>query len=121
MTTPPSDALTCAVCGEAAESAIWLSECFRCVRPFHLNPYNNQPGKDCGDAVLGGDAGVETYCNDCTEAELRAAEAAVGRDRARAESMVRSLHGDQLPLPPPGVGMPPAPGTRRTFRRIEDD
>ncbi|MCK9485297.1 MAG: hypothetical protein M0R73_01145 [Dehalococcoidia bacterium] len=119
--TPAQDDLTCAVCGEVAEASLWLSECFSCGRYFHLSPYNadsGMAGKDCGDAVLGESLGVETHCGDCIEAERRTAEAAVGPGRARAESMVRTLFGDELPLPPPS---PPAPSERRPFRRVEDD
>ncbi len=121
MGDAPASDLTCAVCGEQAEAAIWLSECFACGRSFHLNPYNAASGieaKDCGDAVLGESLGVETYCGDCIEAERRAAEAALGPERARAEAMVRSLYGEELPLPPAGA---PAPAERRAFRRVEDD
>lgn len=116
------EALTCAVCSEAAESAVWLSECFDCGRPFHLNPYNNQPGKDCGDAMFGAESvGIETRCGDCLSAKQRLLEAAVGPARARAEAMMHELHGDQLPLPPLGVSRPPVTGERRQFHRVEDD
>ena len=121
MAGAPAEDLTCAVCGEQAESAEWLSECFNCGRVFHLNPYSGprgEGGKDCGDAVLGESLGVESYCGDCIEAERRAAEAALGPERARAEAMVHSLYGDELPLPPPSA---PPPAERRTFRRVEDD
>ncbi len=118
MPGAPVEDLTCAVCGEEAESAAWLSECFNCGRAFHLNPYQNRPGRDCGDALLGETLGVESYCADCLEAERRAAEAALGPDRARAERMVHSLFGEELPLPPP---TPPAPAERRPFRRVEDE
>ncbi|MEX1022145.1 MAG: hypothetical protein WD058_03255 [Dehalococcoidia bacterium] len=118
MTYPVSD-LTCAVCEETAESAEWLSECLECRRPFHLNPYNNRPGRDCGDALLGGESsGVETFCSDCLAAEQRAARAAMGPEGARAEAMVRSLHGDALQMPPAAPA--PAEGRRR-FRRVDGE
>lgn len=116
------EALICAVCGQAAESAVWLSMCFQCGRQFHLNPYNNQPGQDCGDAIFGAESvGIETHCGDCLGAQQRLMEAALGPQRARAEAMMRELHGDQLPLPPPGASRAPNAGKRRQFRRVEDD
>ena len=37
----------CAVCGEAVDGST-SSTCNSCGRPFHLNPRNDRPGKDCG-------------------------------------------------------------------------
>lgn len=114
------DTLTCAVCDADAESVHHLSECFECARWFHLNPYSNQPGQDCGDASIGPTDGIETYCNDCIEAIQRRHVAAIGSERARAESMAQTMFGGNMPLPPASPGGPTAEGTRR-FRRIDDE
>lgn len=116
----PSD-LTCGVCGEQAEHPTLLAECFDCSRWFHLNPYSNQPGRDCGDAVIGSSDGIETTCNDCIEAAERQRVAALGVDRARAEGLAGTVLGGQVPLPPARPGEPPSEGTRRVFRRVEDE
>ena len=73
----PTD-LTCAICEEVAEEPAHLAECLECSRWFHLNPYSNRPGKDCGDAVIGMGDGIETTCNDCIEAAERRRVAALG-------------------------------------------
>lgn len=39
--------LACTVCGEPVDEAI-SSICNQCGERFHLNPRNDQPGKDCG-------------------------------------------------------------------------
>lgn len=71
----------CGIC-ELVAGARLLQECFRCNTPFHLNPYSNVEGIDCGDAVLASDPesfGIEYYCNPCIDAindEIQAAEAA---------------------------------------------
>jgi hypothetical protein len=116
----PPDDLTCAVCGQVADSALLLTECFDCARWFHLNPYSNQPGKDCGDAGIGPNEGVETFCQDCLDAREREYEARLGRDRARAESMARSFLGDGIQLPP-STGSVPSEPARRALRRVEDE
>lgn len=116
----PTD-LTCAVCDEAAEDVAHLAECIECDRWFHLNPYSNRPGKDCGDAVIGQTDGVETICNDCIEATERRRVAALGADRARAEGLAGTVLGSHIPLPPERPGDPPPDGARRAFRRVDDE
>jgi len=37
----------CAVCGEPVDGGN-SSTCNSCGQPFHLNPRNDRPGKDCG-------------------------------------------------------------------------
>ena len=88
----------CAICGEQAEAAL-LQECFHCGRTFHLNPYNNQPGQDCGDALIGESLGVHYLCDICIEAANNEASGETSSSAATA------------PSPPP-----PAP-TRETPRR----
>lgn len=117
--------LTCVVCAEPAESAVYLAECFTCRGWFHLNPYSNRPARDCGDAGIGAIEGVETYCANCIEATKRA-ERAAGSGDARVASMVRAVLGDGMQLPPgaangPATGPAIAPGQRRSFRRVEDE
>ncbi|MCK9495580.1 MAG: hypothetical protein M0R75_08800 [Dehalococcoidia bacterium] len=119
MRTPPD--LVCAVCHEEAEDASLLSECLDCSRWYHLNPYSNRPGKDCGDAMLGSGDGVETICNDCIEAAEHRRVAALGADRAKAEGLAGTVLGSHIPLPPQRPGEAPPEGARRAFRRVEDE
>jgi len=116
----PTD-LTCAVCEEPAQEVAHLAECLECSRWFHLNPYSNRPGKDCGDAVIGMGDGIETNCNDCIEAAERRRVAALGADRARAEGLAGTILGSHFPLPPARPGEAPPEGARRTFRRVDDE
>lgn len=57
----------CAICGEQELDRRLLHECFNCYRLYHLNPYANQPGKDCGDAVIGEEFGLYYYCEQCLQ------------------------------------------------------
>lgn len=116
-----TDDLTCAVCEEEAESILHLAECFTCRRLFHLNPYNNRPGKDCGDAGLGSVEGIETYCADCIDAARRMEAAGSDSDQARVASIVRTVLGEGMQLPQGSSNRPPVPGQRRTFRRVQDE
>ena len=82
----------CAVCGEPEDPSN-SSICSNCGQPFHLNPRNDQPGKDCG-AVWINDYGIkrvfaaagQTRPDDETESERRAKQA----ERLRA--LVRFGH-----------------------------
>jgi hypothetical protein len=121
-----AEAARCAICGEPEPNVALLSDCFDCGAWFHLNPYSDRPGIDCGDAVLGETLGVHFYCLRCIE--LRNATAP-GMDpaRARAEAMIAALHGDALGFPaaPPAPPVPQAPAAprgrapRRRYRRID--
>src|SRR5690606_34632861 len=111
----PTD-LTCAICGETAADATELAECLECRRWFHLNPYSNRPGKDCGDAVIGESDGIVMMCNECAEAEERRRIAALGVDRTQADALGGGPLGGQVPVPPSTSEAPP-----RTFRRVEDE
>ena len=116
----PTD-LTCAICEEVAEEPAHLAECLECSRWFHLNPYSNRPGKDCGDAVIGMGDGIETTCNDCIEAAERRRVAALGAERSKLEGLAGTILGSHFPLPTERAGEAPAEGARRTFRRVEDE
>lgn len=95
-----ADSTTCEICDETAETEL-LQECFECGRTFHLNPYNNRPGKDCGDALIGASFGVHYYCTPCLEAA--SGEANSGGAASAA------------PPPPPARSDVP----RRRYRRQE--
>jgi len=58
---------TCDICNESGEDARLFSECIICSRMFHLNPYNNDEQKDCGDAIVGESEGIEFWCGSCLE------------------------------------------------------
>ena len=106
----------CAVCG-LEDDPVLLARCFRCGETFHLNPYSNRPGRDCGDAILGEvEMGVHYYCNPCLEAmnveaggggstRPGAARAATGATAARHT----------------GGGAPPLPARRPVSRRSDPD
>lgn len=120
----------CAVCLAMEPDAARISVCYDCGEPFHLNPYSNREGIDCGDAVLGENQGLYLFCRRCLEAEEAAAARPADADpgRARAEAMMAALHGAALPPPvPPPAAPPPATGiraarrTRRRYRRIDAD
>ncbi len=42
-----AEAQVCVVCGEPVDESN-SSMCNSCGQPFHLNPRNDRPGKDCG-------------------------------------------------------------------------
>jgi hypothetical protein len=58
--------VTCEICDEQSISEL-LQQCFSCSRTYHLNPFSNKPGRDCGDAVIGESLGVYYYCRACME------------------------------------------------------
>ncbi len=113
----------CGICGEVEETP--LVECFECGIRFHLAVRKDQPGKDCGDAILGESMGVEMICNNCID--LRR----VGDDAgANLMGLYNAMVGGQLPTPRPAAPAPPPPPTRsprspagerprRRFRRID--
>ncbi|MSQ35732.1 MAG: hypothetical protein EXR63_01110 [Dehalococcoidia bacterium] len=68
---------TCTVCNEPEPPPALLSECFGCAQPYHLNPYANRPGKDCGDAWIGDDAlTLQFFCQRCIDRARQQAGAA---------------------------------------------
>jgi hypothetical protein len=102
----------CEICGEGGAVEL-LQDCFRCGRRYHLNPYNNQPGKDCGDAVIGASLGVQYLCDICLE-ELNV-DATAGRQPAAAAPLVPPAP----PPPPPAPSRAPGETPRRRYRRQE--
>lgn len=126
----------CGICGVAAEPVL-LQMCFRCDTLYHLNPYSNVEGIDCGDAIIGTELGLYYYCSPCIvaindeindlvlqESQQREAERQPGWRAASAPGTTVS----ETPAPPPtkpstappaapprAVGSPP----RRRFRRID--
>ena len=108
-----ADVIRCGVCGIEDEPEL-LTYCFRCAIMFHLNPYSNRPGRDCGDAVLGEvELGVFYYCEPCL---VILNDEAIAAERGNAPSQSPPLPPSVAAPPPP----PPAPpGTRRRFRRVD--
>jgi len=113
----------CGICGEVEETP--LVECLECGLRFHLALRKDQPGKDCGDAVLGESMGVEMICNSCID--LRRAGEDAG---ANLMGLYNAMVGGRLPTPPSMPPAPPPPATpparptlgerpRRRFRRID--
>ncbi|MQA00894.1 MAG: hypothetical protein GEU80_16500 [Dehalococcoidia bacterium] len=122
----------CAICQRTEHNAALLSPCYGCGSMFHLNPYSNREGIDCGDAILGETLGVHFYCQRCLdEIDREEREAAGDSPHARAAAMVESLHAGGLPLPPPAPAEPTPPrdgapppakqrgGARRRYRRVD--
>jgi predicted nucleic acid-binding Zn-ribbon protein len=110
VTEDTAPAGRCEICGEDGAAEL-LQDCFHCGRRYHLNPYNNQPGKDCGDAVIGASLGVHYLCDVCLE-EL--SEEATTGETARAASTA-----PHAPTPPPAAPRDPGATPRRRYRRQE--
>lgn len=108
MSAEPVPASRCEICGEHG-TAEFLQDCFRCGRSYHLNPYNNQPGKDCGDALIGPSLGVHYLCDICLE-EINDAALTAESGRAAGAPPIPAA-----PAPPPAPTRTP----RRRYRRQE--
>ncbi len=122
----------CGICGVAAEPVL-LQMCFRCDTLYHLNPYSNVEGIDCGDAVIGAELGLYYYCSPCIvaineeinelvmqESQQREAQRQPGW---RAPGTVSEAPAEPS-APPPSSTPPAAPRAtaappRRRFRRID--
>jgi predicted nucleic acid-binding Zn-ribbon protein len=113
----------CVICGETEPDRRLLSQCFGCGQRYHLNPYSNQPGKDCGDAVLGEEFGLFYYCETClvdVNDEYRAATNSLPAPDAGAPNALPELPPRPTGDMPPGLPPRPARETRpRRFRRID--
>ncbi|HET6549977.1 MAG TPA: hypothetical protein VFG79_16050 [Solirubrobacter sp.] len=119
---------TCAVCGGHEADPALLSRCFECGATFHLNPYSDRPGIDCGDAVIGPSMGVYFLCRPCLDAiDREAREAMGGSEHDRAAAMAQAMLGSGFAPPPPTPASrvrPQAPRParrrpRRRYRRID--
>lgn len=127
----------CGICGLAAEPVL-LQMCFRCDTLYHLNPYSNVAGIDCGDAIIGTELGLYYYCSPCIvaineelnelvlqESQQREAQqrqpgwrATPAADAAPSEAPAPSsapASATPSAAPPRAAGSPP----RRRFRRID--
>ena len=125
-----SDTKVCGICGDANDPTPVVL-CIQCLTPFHLSLRKDQPGKDCGDAILGESMGVEMICNRCIDEQRAGADP--GADML---SMFAAMSEGRL-VPPMSAAAPPeppvvqprpqrpapAPATddrpRRRFRRID--
>jgi hypothetical protein len=64
--------LACTVCGEHVDEAS-SSTCNYCGERFHLNPRNDQPGKDCGAVWISEQhLALEFACQRCLDGETPA-------------------------------------------------
>jgi len=110
----------CAICEETVDDPGLLTECMGCGRWFHLRRRMDQPGTDCGDAIVGEALGVETYCQPCLDRMDREAAAAMTKED-RAMAVARMMMGEHAPRPAqPDPTVPPPPPGRRRFQRVED-
>ncbi len=55
----------CYICDLSDAAVEFFQQCYSCGQTFHLNPFSNKPGKDCGDAILGESQGLYYYCELC--------------------------------------------------------
>jgi hypothetical protein len=120
---------SCGICGVEAEPVL-LQMCFRCDVQYHLNPYSNREGIDCGDAIIGPELGVYYYCAPCLVAINDEVNALVLQQTQAMEQERRpgwvapgfSSPAVEPASPPPARPAPPRPAgspPRRRFRRIE--
>jgi len=71
---------TCTVCAAVEDDPMLLEICSGCGQFFHLNPFQNRPGQDCGNVWAGGgvNPALQFGCNHC----LQAAGFAIGGEPA---------------------------------------
>ena len=129
--------LQCAICGETADDPRLVTECLSCSRTFHLNPYNDDQHKDCGDALIGPTQGVEFWCEACLSRLNEEMSAhppdprSVIDDLAVAPEVLQERRAEQAAAqrPQPAArasraGAPPARRSRsrpsKRYRRIDD-
>ena len=103
----------CIVCAEESDEAV-MAVCFRCGDWYHLNPFQNRPGKDCGIAAIGDEeTGIDYYCQLCLE-EMRIEMA---EEQRRQNMLAEPPATPSAPAAPPARAASPPP--RRRFRRID--
>lgn len=115
MNESTHDELTCRVCGKREDDPALISYCADCARPFHLNPFNNREGIDCGDVWSGGEENpaLQFFCHPCMAAAHEEAQ--------------RTVDGVSPPPPAPSPAAaaspndngPPPVVPRRRYRRID--
>jgi len=67
-----AEAVTCAVCGGPGDQQT-TSVCHACGEPFHLNPRNDVPGKDCGAVWINEQfLSLEFACQRCLDGDAPA-------------------------------------------------
>jgi hypothetical protein len=119
----------CGICGVGAEPVL-LQMCFRCDVQYHLNPYSNREGIDCGDAIIGPELGVYYYCSPCLVAindeinalVLQESQALEVQRRPGWTALPPTVEAPAPSAPPPARSAPPRPAgspPRRRFRRID--
>ncbi len=132
--TMTGDPVTCFVCGQLEADLRNIQQCFNCGNDFHLNPRNDLPGIDCGDAWIGESLGLEYYCQLCIDQMQResmhgAPDATTARHAEMMQAIAPSYPGapsapmlDVSPTPSRHGEPPPKrerPRVRRRYRRID--
>ncbi len=128
-----SDAKVCGICGDASDPTP-VVVCIECLTPFHLRLRKDEPGKDCGDAILGDSMGIEMICSNCIGERRLGADpgntmlsmfAAMTEGRLVPPEAPRAPRQPDAPQIPPARPSRPAPAPaaedrpRRRFRRID--
>lgn len=132
--TMTGDPVTCFVCGQLEADLRNVQQCFNCGNDFHLNPRNDVPGVDCGDAWIGESLGLEYFCQVCIdEMQHQSMRGAPDATTARHAEMMQAI-APSFPGAPPAPmlasaeaparrGEPPPkrqrPPVRRRYRRID--
>jgi hypothetical protein len=103
--------VTCSVCGRSEAEPRNIQACFECGEPFHLNPRNDVPGIDCGDAWIGESLGLEYYCQRCID-RIQAASIAgqPSPEAARHSELMQAM----TPSHPGPLAAPPTTSPRRS-------
>ncbi|MCC6236937.1 MAG: hypothetical protein IT299_05105 [Dehalococcoidia bacterium] len=131
--TMTGDPATCSVCGQLEVDPRNVQQCFNCGNDFHLNPRNDVPGIDCGDAWIGESLGLEYYCQVCidrlqAESMQGAPDATTARHAEMMQAIAPSYPGapsaPTLATPTPARRGEPPPKRERTrvrrrYRRID--
>ncbi len=114
MTSSPDAAAVCSVCGVAEGDPRNMQFCFECGEAFHLNPRNDQPGLDCGDAWIGESLGIEYFCQPCIDRLQAASMGGHSSPQAARHSDLLQAIAPSFPGSPPAPTLPTTiPPTRR--------